>query len=150
MDHLACTIDWEKVVNVFSAFLTPVIAITTATIAYQQYRLNKNQFRLALLDRRLKVYEAAIELIATVLRTGRVDQPDLDRFLIGTSERDLFTPDVAKQLDAIYDKAVEINAIGHPVPQGQSQQWKAAADWFSGKTQETMKVFSRYIAFNEG
>ena len=149
MDHFACTIDWEKVVSVFSALLTPLIAIITGYIAVQQYKINRNQFRLALLDRRLKVYEATIELIATVLRTGRVNQPDLDKFLIGTSERDLFTPNVAKHLDAVYNKAVEINAIGHPVPQQQAQQWKAAAEWFSGKTEVTRKVFSKYIVFNE-
>jgi hypothetical protein len=150
MCHFACTIDWEKLVHLFSALLTPVIAITTATIAVQQYLLNRNQFRLALLDRRLKVFEATVELIATVIRTSRVDQADLNNFLIGTSERGfLFGSDVATYLDGIYDKAVEINAIGHPVPQGQAQQHQAAMTWFSGKTEETRKAFSKYVAFPE-
>lgn len=150
MDHLACTIDWEKVVRVFSAFLTPVIAVTTATIAIQQYLLNRNQFRLALLDRRLKVFEATIELIATVIRTSRVDQPDLNKLLIGTSERGfLYGSDVASHLDGIYNKAVEIQAIGHPVPQGQAHQHQAAVTWFSGKTEETRKAFSKYVAFTD-
>jgi hypothetical protein len=69
MDHFACTIDWEKVVRVFSAFLTPVIAITTATIALQQYLLNRNQFRLALLDRRLKPIDT--DMSTRVIAQGR-------------------------------------------------------------------------------
>jgi len=67
-----------------------------------------------------------------------VDQPDLTKFLIGTSERDfLFGSNVSTHLDGIYNKAVEINAIGNPVPQQQVSQWQAAGTWFSGKTEES-------------
>jgi hypothetical protein len=150
MGHFACTIDWQKLVSVLSALLTPVIAITTATIAVQQYLLNRNQFRLALLDRRLKVFEATIELIATVLRTSTVAQTDLTKFLVGTSERGfLFGKDVATFLDSVYDNAVVLNSIGHPVPQQQVQQWQTAATWFGGKTEECRIVFAKYVAFRD-
>jgi hypothetical protein len=148
MFHFLRAIDWGKVATVVSAFLTPVIAITTATIAYQQFRLNKNQFRLALLERRLRVYEATIELIATILKTATVVQDDLTKFLVGTSERDfLFGKDVSDFLDGVYGKAVDLYAVGHPAPPAQVPQWNAAILWFSGKTEDARKAFSKYIAF---
>jgi len=148
--HFFCAVDWDKVVSVFSAALTPIIAITTTFVAIQQFKLNRNQFRWNLFDRRLKVFEASIELIAVVLRTGRVSQDDLTKFLVGTSERDfLFGADIGAHLDAIYNNAAAIHAIGHPVPQQQAVQHQTHATWFSGKTEETRRLFATYLAFRK-
>ena len=44
-------------------------------------------------------------------------------------------------------KAVDLYAVGHPAPPAQVPQWKAAILWFSGKTEDARKAFSKYIAF---
>jgi len=151
MGHFACTIDWEKLVHVLAALLTPLIAVITVYIAWQQYKINKGQFRLALRDRRLKVFEATIELIATVLRTAKVEQADLTKFLVGTSERDfLFGSDVSAYLKSVYDKAVDLYALADAQGEEQTAQWKEAAKWFSGQSEEARKIFGKYVAFSEG
>jgi hypothetical protein len=148
---LACTIDWEKVVRVFSAFMTPLIAIIVAYIALQQYKVNRGQFKLALLDRRMKVFEATIELIVAVLRAGKLEHTDLTKFLVGTSERDfLFGSDINVYLKNVYDKAVELYALTDAKSDQQIAQWKAAVLWFSGQSEEARKKFAKYIAFTEG
>jgi hypothetical protein len=150
MDHFACTIDWEKVVRVFSALLTPLIAIITIYIALQQYKINREQFKLALRDRRMKVFEATIELIVAVLRTAKVEQTDLTKFLVGTSERDLlFGSDITDYLKTVYDKAVDLYALADAAGEEQKAQWKAAVMWFSGQSEEARKKFAKYIAFKE-
>ena len=73
MSHLACAIDWEKVVRVFSAFLTPVIGLLVAYIAWQQHKTNRNQFKLALLVRRQKIFDATAGFIAVVLKHAKVN-----------------------------------------------------------------------------
>ncbi|SRR5260221_4893508 len=149
--HFTCTIDWEKVVRVFSALLTPLIAIIAAYVAYQQYKVNRNQFRLTLRDRRLKVFEATIELIVAVLRTSKAEQADLTKFLVGTSERDfLFGSDITDYLKTVYDKAVDLYALSDARGEEQIAQWKAAVLWFSGQSEEARKKFAKYVAFSEG
>jgi hypothetical protein len=150
MGHLACTIDWEKVVRVFSALLTPLIAIIAVYIALQQYKVNKGQFKLALRDRRKDVFEATIELIVAVLKTAKVEHADLTKFLVGTSERDfLFGSDINAYLNNVYDKAVELYALTDAKGDEQIAKWKAAVLWFGGQAEEARKKFAKYIAISE-
>jgi hypothetical protein len=128
--------------------LTPLIAIITAYIAVQQYKLNRAQFKLALRDRRMKVFEATIELIVAVLRSAKVEQTDLTKFLVGTSERDLlFGRDIGAYLNDVYDKAVDLYALVDAKGEEQIAQWKAAVGWFSRQSEEARKKFAKYIAF---
>lgn len=90
-----CLVDWGKVVRVFSALLTPVIALLANGIALQQHKTNRNQFRLALLDKRIKVFNGAGELIATVLGEAKIGSDGLAKFLWETREGGfLFGPDI--------------------------------------------------------
>jgi hypothetical protein len=102
--HGFCLIDWEKLVRVFAALLTPVIACVAAYIAWQQYKTNKNQFRLALFERRLKLFNFTGDLIAVALRQGRVGNDDLTKFLWETRESGfLFGPDIFAYLHELYE-----------------------------------------------
>jgi hypothetical protein len=49
--------DLKALVEASSAALTPVVAILTVYIAYQQYQTNMSKLRLDLYDRRRKVLE---------------------------------------------------------------------------------------------
>jgi hypothetical protein len=50
---------WKDYVDIFSALLTPTIALITTYIAIQQYRRERAKFRHELYDRRLAVFKAA-------------------------------------------------------------------------------------------
>ena len=150
LTHVFCAIDWGKVVNVFSALLTPVIAGVTTYIALQQYKTNKNQFRLALFDKRLEVFNAAGELIGTVLSRARADNDDLRKFLWETRQNEfLFGSDIAAYFHEIYSKASDVYSLEGATDEGSIQQKAAALIWFSGKGDEIKKKFGTYMAFKE-
>jgi hypothetical protein len=71
-----CTIDWEKLVRVLAALLTPVIAIVTTHIAYQQYQTNRGQHGLDLFEKRLAVFNSTMTLISSIAQRGRVENLD--------------------------------------------------------------------------
>ena len=145
-----CSIDWEKVVRVSSALLTPLIAVLATYIAWQQHKTNRNQFRLALLEKRLKVFNGAGELIATVMRKAKIDSDGLAKFLWETRERDfLFGTDIAAYLDELYGKAADVHVFEDAVDEEQRNEKKEALSWFAGQGDELKKKFGKYMAFKE-
>ena len=57
--------------------LTPMIAIVTVYIAWQQWRLNKRKLNLDLYDRRLKVYEEVKQILSIIIRDANASYDDL-------------------------------------------------------------------------
>jgi tRNA A-37 threonylcarbamoyl transferase component Bud32 len=150
MSHAFCTVDWEKLVRVVSALLVPVIAGVTAYIAWQQSKNNKNQFRLALMERRSKVFNATGELIATILRQARINNDDLAKFLWETRETEfLFGSGIAKYLHELYEKAVDVYSLENAVDEQPRRQRVDALRWFSGQGDESKKKFGEYMAFRD-
>lgn len=93
---------------VLSGLLTPLIAITTAYIAYQQYRLSQLQFRHELYERRLRVYKAVQSFLSELVREGGTEVPRLYQFYSDASEAVfLFDSSVQAYIDEIYRKGVE-------------------------------------------
>ena len=73
---------------------------------------------------------------------AKVEQADLTKFLVETSERDfLFGSDVTAYLKTVYDKAVDLYALADAKGEEQIAQWKAAVLWFSGQSEEARKTF---------
>jgi K+-sensing histidine kinase KdpD len=75
---------WVKVAQIVTALLTPAIAvwigILSSRIQHQQSTIQKQQantshlqFRLALMERRMKVFNATQEFIALVLREAKIE-----------------------------------------------------------------------------
>jgi hypothetical protein len=141
------TINWDELVKIFSALLTPVIAIVAVYIAWLQNKTNKNQFRLALLERRLKVFNAAGELIGKVLTHARVEVADLQKFLWETRESDfLFGSDIREYLDQLYGKASDVHVLATPE---EAHRQGDALRWFSGQGDEIKKQFGHYMTFKD-
>jgi hypothetical protein len=144
-----CSIDWERLVRILSALLTPVIALLAAYIAFQQYKTNKNQLRLALFEKRLKVFNSAGELIGTVLREAKIELADLKKFLWETRESDfLFGADITEYLHKLYGKASDLYALKDLPPEEIHRQTEVLL-WFSGQGEELKKKFGMYMAFKD-
>lgn len=143
-------IDWEKVVRVFSALLTPVIAGVTVYIAWQQHRINRNQYRLALFDRRHKIFDATTEFIVVVLRAARATVNDLSALVQGTRGHEfLFDSDVSDYINQLYGKGAELLGLEGAPPEDAPKQRTAILLWFGGQNQEATKKFGKYMAFKE-
>jgi hypothetical protein len=150
MIRLLSSIPWESAVRVLSALLTPVIALVAVYIAWQQHKINKNQFRLALLDKRMRVFSGAGELIATVMREARIDLQGLVKFYQETRESDfLFGYDIAAYLRELSNKAAVIHAYENVVDQEPMNERAEALLWFAGQGDELKKRFGKYMAFTK-
>jgi len=67
---------WKDYVDIFSALLTPTIALITTYIAIQQYRRGRAKFRHELYDRRLAVFKAASNYLSIATRYGTTENFD--------------------------------------------------------------------------
>jgi len=95
--------------EVLSGLLTPLIAVVTVYIAYQQYKLSKVQFRHESYERRLQVYKTVQRFLSEVGREGKTNFPRLSQFYSEASEAVfLFDPSVQKYIEEIYSKGVEL------------------------------------------
>jgi hypothetical protein len=141
-------VDPEKLVGVFAALLTPTIAGIAVYIAWQQHKINRGQFRLALLERRFRVFDATGELIATVLRQGRVSAEDLQKFLWETRDNEfLFGADIKAHLDEVYKQASSVYALEGAGPNAAERV--AALKWFVGQYEEVKQKFAKYMTFRD-
>ena len=61
----------KPLIDLLSAFLTPVIGFTVAYIAYQQYRTNKLKFKLS-------KYEKSLSMYQEVKKLNQLDKVDSD------------------------------------------------------------------------
>jgi hypothetical protein len=92
-----CTVDWERLVRVLAALLTPAIGVVTTYIAVQQYKTNRRQHRLALFEKRIAVFDSTMNLIAAVLRAGRAELDQLFTPLRETRDHELlFGPEIGE------------------------------------------------------
>jgi predicted transcriptional regulator len=72
-------------VTVLSGLLTPMIAVMAVYIARQQWVTARNKLKLDLFERRYVIYDAAIQLINSTLKAGRVQ--DRSRFMFISKTR---------------------------------------------------------------
>jgi hypothetical protein len=96
-----------------TALLTPVIAILGAYIAIQQWYTAQNKLRLDLFEKRFSVYNAARNLIGSIVTSGKAKDDELFKYLTGTREAKwLFNVDVANYLEQrLYRPALDLQCL---------------------------------------
>jgi hypothetical protein len=164
--------DLEDLMRLLSGALTPVIAIIAAYIAYQQFLTNrrkgesdaqfaKSKQRFDLYDRRLAVFNAAMDLIATVqhMPPEEIHEP-LFTFHRAISESYfLFDQDILdylQLLNAKYNQFSVLNrwAASPMLPEGDKGQQRiddalALQLWFGDQFDEARRKFSKYLFLRE-
>jgi hypothetical protein len=68
-------------IEVFQAMLTPVIGITTAYIAWQQYRIAREKARVERYDRRVKIFKETMLFIGCAKTKGNISDEQLHSLL---------------------------------------------------------------------
>ena len=96
-----------------TALLTPTLAVLGAHIAYRQWQLAQNKLKFDLFDRRFQVYEAARNLLASIMTSGKAQDDEVMKFRIATREaRWLLSQDVADYLDKqLHHKALDLQCL---------------------------------------
>jgi len=99
----------EQYAELSREMLTPLIAIITVYIAWQQWQTNKKKLFLDLYDRRLKIYEEVRQILSVILRDARASYDDLMKFRRAVSEADfLFGSEITNYIDEIYQRGVKL------------------------------------------
>ena len=99
----------DQVVEVSKGLLTPLIAVVTTYIAWQQWKTNQQKLILDRYDRRLCVYEEVRKILSIIVRDAKASYDDLIKFRTAVSEADfLFGPEIPQYIDDIYKRAVKL------------------------------------------
>lgn len=88
-------------IKLFSALLTPMIAITTTYIAIQQYKLQKLKLRREMFDRQLVVYKAVMGYLASIMQSDDSAAETADVHF-------LFKPDITDFIETLYNKGLDL------------------------------------------
>src|SRR5271167_387699 len=163
MNGSLCSIDWVKVAHVLQALLTPAIGIATVRIGViatkiqrQQTETSRLQYRLALLERRMKVFDATLALIALVIRDGLVNTMEpLYQLERDTGEhRLLFGAEIGEYIDELWKKGLGLYTIWAAglqdiIRQEDVPKMTEIQLWFGGQTAVAQEKFLKYIDFRE-
>ena len=97
---------YSEIVEVSKGLLTPMIAIVTIYIAWQQMKINNQKLTLDKYDRRLKVYSDVKQFISIIQKTRKVKDEDLVKLQEAMSVADfLFNRDIPEYLKEIHNHA---------------------------------------------
>ena len=129
--------------------ISSITGLIVTYIAVAQYFINRRQYRLALFERRMVVYNSTMNMIASVLQSTRPTTEQAIQFLRETKDHEfLFGPEVGSLIDAVYKKTIELeahNAVGYEAVARRTEVLK----WFPGQMGEAPKVFLRYLNFRK-
>lgn len=99
----------ESFIQIFSGLLTPLIAIVTVYIAWQQWKTNERKFKLDVYERRLIIYEEVKKFLLIICREADVEFDEAIRFRTSVSEADfLFGSEIVQYIDEIYQRAIHL------------------------------------------
>ncbi len=100
---------WQTLVSVFSALLTPLIAIIATYIAWQQWKANELKLRLERYEKRLRIYQELIRMLSLIMREADAKLEDLMTFRANTAEADfLFGPEIPKYLGEVFSRSLKL------------------------------------------
>jgi hypothetical protein len=148
-----------KLIEIVSAFLTPIIGVTTVTILVLQYYLARRRWRLDLYDKRYPVYLATMQYLSFILQSARVTDEELFKFLRNSKDKEfLFGKDVQQYLDELYRKGVNLNfrtierqneRIEDSKRRQLIKEEHELLEWFSKQFEVSKKLFGEYLTIDK-
>ena len=103
----------KEIIDVFSALLTPLIAIIATYIAYQQYNVSELTLKKELYDRRIKIYAVFESYFNEIMQGGGQIQPDrVAKFYSEAIESEfLFNSQVVDKVKELYEKGIKLSYL---------------------------------------
>src|SRR6266540_3624673 len=147
-------------IDLLAAALTPTIALLGIYIAWRQHRLQREKLRLALYERRFKVYRALMDFLGAVIRDAVVSVEGHRRFRIETAEAEfLFEKEVAAYLADVSKRALRFRELNerlraNAMPMGVDrttvvEEESAELTWLSAQVEAGAGIFSPYLSFSK-
>jgi len=157
--NLICGImNIETGFKIIESFLVPCIAFIALYIAYQQYLTNKLKLRLDLYEKRFKIFECLMKLLANIFQNANVSNENLNKFYANTNESEfIFDQDISKYIDEIRNKALRLQFLHKRIetlPVGTERNKLVEEDselinWFVDQFNVSRELFFKYLSFKK-
>jgi hypothetical protein len=137
----------------FLTALTILVAILVAYVAYNQFVLAKDKFKLDLFEKRFAIYQGVQSFLSDILRGANVTNERIVQFRQETQNSIyLFQDDIPIYLDQVANKAIELYVNGtkqktSEVIRIQTELLSWFADQITGQNPRLIKNFSPYLKF---
>jgi len=129
---------------------TVAIALITLYIAWQQYEINRRQYRLALFERRMVVFNRVMSMMASVLDMTEPKLASNIQFIKDTRDHDLlFEDEIGALITEIYKKANALRVYLVTDYSGSVDKQTEIIDWFVKQMADAPKLFRRYLDFRK-
>ena len=148
-----------NLIDFSSALLTPLLAVIATYIAVQQWRLEKQKWRLSLYDKRFETFRAVVEFIGLVSLKSDCRDDELIEFLQKASRHEfLFEKEIQKYIIVIHQKANELNTAKKLIeaPSQSSNEREilinrsqAVSQWFLEQIKVAEEKFGKYLSITE-
>lgn len=149
-------------IEILTALLTPLIAILTVYIAYQQYRTSHQTLNLARFDRRMLVYVEIKSFLGIIMRDANVSFDDIARFQQSVADADfLFSREIARYMQEIVTHANKLRVLNGQYcdstmvqPEGYNhsevvQGMHSELMWLAEEWQSLRNRFRPYLAIDD-
>ncbi|MDO9293159.1 MAG: hypothetical protein Q7U09_16375 [Hydrogenophaga sp.] len=91
--------------ELLTALLTPLIAIVSAYVAYQQYRIRRDERQLVIYDRRLAIFKSSMSILDRIHAGHTVKTAEVIEWYSSVAEAQfLFGNEVFALLDELYSR----------------------------------------------
>lgn len=136
--------------------ITVLIGICVFAVAYQQYRLGKDRFRLDLFEKRFSVYKGVQIFLTQIMSDGEAYLDKLFEFRAATQDAVfLFEAEIPAFITEIDRRALRMITIREEledVPRGDErsraiQQKSELLEWLVNQLPELKGVFGSYLRF---
>lgn len=148
----------DHFIQISTSLLTPLIAVITAYIAWQQAVTSRQKLNLDRYDRRLRIYEEVRKILSIIMRDGKANTDELLRFRVSVSEADfLFGPEIPQYIDEIYTHGLRLSVCKEEYrdytqdqPEGYDHE-KVVAEmhaefaWLTDQFEPAKQKFKKYL-----
>lgn len=138
-----------------TALATPTLAFFGSLIAFRQWRTAQSKLKLDLFTRREAVYEAAKDMISSIITSGRTSPAQEQAYLAGTrAALWLFDKDIVDYLDKVlWHKVVDLGLYQSQLSGPLSAANRAriihaqanTKKWVAAQHQVVDAMFARYL-----
>ncbi|MCK4819469.1 hypothetical protein KA005_27095 [bacterium] len=141
--------------QIFSALLTPTIAIFGLILAIKQWKTSQSKLKMDLFEKRYSIYKATNEFISSIMGSGQVDDEHLFKFRSATKEAKwVLNSDIATYLDEqIWSESIDLQTLRSElegVPAGEErttnlQKQRIIKDRLLSQTEMLDKKFTPFL-----
>lgn len=144
----------KDLIEIFSAFLTPTIAIAAICIGWLQWQINKARLKHELFERRWEQFTSIREYLSSILIGGKVIPDEETKFIIKTRGcRFIFGSDIENFVDEIYKKGIYLHELDEEInvlPAGKEltdklKKRREIRSWIENKAKTMDDRFSEYL-----